>query len=105
MLRRVRARGFEVSLDDAGALLIGDVTGWRRGLSWRLPIAEVFDTIVAGLADDPDLLDLDTATTQPDLSDLDQQPDFLSRNYSNRSRRPRRRSRAARFIMRRRKRK
>jgi hypothetical protein len=29
----------------------------------------VFDTIVAGLADDPDLLDLDTTTAEPDLSE------------------------------------
>ncbi len=76
MLRRVRARGFEVSLDAAGVLLISDVTGRRRDLSWRLPIGEVFDTIVAGLADDPDLLDLDTAAAEPDLSDPNQQPDL-----------------------------
>ena len=77
MLRRVRALGFEVTLSDAGALLIGDVTGRAdRSIALRLPIAEVFDTIVAGLADDPDLLDLDTATAEPDLSDLDPQLDL-----------------------------
>jgi hypothetical protein len=75
MLQRVRALGFEVTLDD-GALSIGDVTGRGRDLSWRLPIGEVFDTIVAGLADDADLLDLDTATAEPDLSDLDLRPDL-----------------------------
>ena len=76
MLRRVRALGFEATLDDAGALLISDTTGRQRDLSRRLPIGEVFDAIVAGLADDPDLLDLDTATAEPDLSDLDLRPDL-----------------------------
>jgi hypothetical protein len=77
MLRRVRALGFEVTLSDAGALSIGYVTGRAdRSLALRLPIAEVFDTIVAGLADDPDLLDLDTTEAEPDLSDLDLRPDL-----------------------------
>ena len=72
----MRAREFEVTLDAAGALSTSDVTGRQRDLSRRLPIGEVFDTIVAGLADDPDLLDLDTATAEPDLSDLDMPPDL-----------------------------
>ena len=75
LLRRVRALGFEAALDD-GALSIGDTTGRQRDLSRRLPIGEVLDIIVAGLADDPDLLDLDTATAEPDLSDLDLRPDL-----------------------------
>jgi hypothetical protein len=74
MLRRLRALGFEVALNDAFALLISDGTGRRRDVAWRLPIGEVFDTIVAGLADDPDLLDFDIATTEP--SDLDLRPDL-----------------------------
>jgi hypothetical protein len=68
MLRRVRALGFEVSVSDGG-LSISDATGRRRDLSRRLSIAEVY-TIVAGLAEDPDLLDLDMATAGRDLSDL-----------------------------------
>jgi hypothetical protein len=70
MLRRVRRMGFEATLTGAGALLISDATGKGRSLALRLPIGEVFDTIVAGLADDPDLLDFDTATAEPDLSDF-----------------------------------
>ena len=34
----------------------------RRDVSQRLPIAEVFDTLVAGLADDPNLLDEEERT-------------------------------------------
>lgn len=78
MLWRVRALGFEAVLDGAGTLLISDATGRRRDVSRRLPIAEVFDTIVAGLADDPDLLDLDATTAEPDLSDLDPRPPDLA---------------------------
>jgi hypothetical protein len=37
---------------------------------------KMFDTIVAGLANDPELLDLDTTTAEPDLSDLDLRPDL-----------------------------
>ena len=57
---RLRALGFRPYLNDQGALLIADAyaTGKkRRDVSERLPIAEVFDTLVAGLADDPGLLD------------------------------------------------
>jgi hypothetical protein len=67
-------------------LLIADAhaTGKkRRDVSQYLTIAEVFDTIVAGLADDPDLLDLDTATAGLDLSDLDLRWIYPSPNYSN----------------------
>jgi hypothetical protein len=77
MLRRLRSLRFEAALSDAGALGIADITGRNRSLARCLPIGEVFDTIVAGLADDPDLLDLDTATTEPDLSDLNSlEPDL-----------------------------
>jgi hypothetical protein len=82
MLRRVRRMGFEATLT-AGALLISDTTGRQRDLSRRLLIGEVFDTIVAGLADDQDLLDLDTATAEPDLSDLDLRPNLFEPDLSN----------------------
>ena len=55
---QLQALGFVAYLDPEGALLIADATGNRRDVSWRLPIAEVFDRIVAGLADDPGLLDV-----------------------------------------------
>ena len=54
---------FVAYLDSEGALLIADATGNRRDVSWRLPIAEVFDQIVAGLADNPGLLEADPAST------------------------------------------
>jgi hypothetical protein len=77
MLQRVRSLRFEAALSDAGALGIVDLTGRNRSLALCLPIGEAFDTIVAGLAEDPDLLDLDTATTEPDLSDLNSlEPDL-----------------------------
>jgi hypothetical protein len=37
--------------------LIADATGRRRDVTRYLPIDEVFDELVAGLADDPELLD------------------------------------------------
>ena len=49
--------GFRPYLDVQGALLIADATGDRSGLSRYLPIAKVFADLVAGLADDPGLLD------------------------------------------------
>ena len=61
---RLRAHGFRVYLD-GDALGIADTTGRNRGFSWIAPPAEVFKTIVAGLADDPDLLDLKTTATAP----------------------------------------
>ena len=71
MIWRLRALGSRVYLDAQGALLIADETGRRRDVSEYLPIGEVFDTIVAGLADDPDLPDLAATTAEPDLSDVD----------------------------------
>jgi hypothetical protein len=59
MIAWLRARGFRPYLDGEGVLLIADALGRRRDVSWRLPIARVFDEIVAGLAEDPGLLDLD----------------------------------------------
>ena len=37
--------------------MIADETGQRRSVAAYLPIGEVFDDLVAGLADDPRLLD------------------------------------------------
>jgi hypothetical protein len=57
---QLRSLGFRPRLDFEGTLVIADAyaTGKkRRDVSQRLPIAEVFDTLVAGLADDPGLLD------------------------------------------------
>jgi hypothetical protein len=55
MIARQQARGFRAYLD-RGALLIADATWRRRDVSRYLPIDEVFDAIVAGLAGDPGLL-------------------------------------------------
>jgi hypothetical protein len=57
MTCRLRARGFRAYLDSQGVLLIADATGRRRDVTRYLPIDEVFDELVAGLADDPELLD------------------------------------------------
>jgi hypothetical protein len=60
VLCQLRALGFRPYLNDKGVLLIADAhaTGKkRRDVSQYLPIAEVFDTIVAGLVDDSGLLD------------------------------------------------
>jgi hypothetical protein len=57
MVRRLQALGFRVYLDAQGVLLIADATGRRRDVSRFTQIATVFDTIVAGLAEDPRLLD------------------------------------------------
>jgi hypothetical protein len=57
---RLRLLGFRPYLNDRGSLLIADVITTRkrkRDVSERLPIGEVFNTLVAGLADDPGLLD------------------------------------------------
>ncbi len=58
MTARLRSLGFRPYLD-CGVLLIADVmtTGKRRDPSEYLPIGEVFDEVVAGLSDDPKLLD------------------------------------------------
>ena len=55
MTARLRSLGFRPRLDAEGDAY---ATGKKhRDVSQRLPIAEVFDTLVAGLADDPNLLD------------------------------------------------
>jgi len=64
MIWRLRSLGFRPYLNDKGVLLIADAhaTGKkRRDVSQYLPIARVFDEIVAGLANDPGLLDSHTA--------------------------------------------
>ena len=64
MIWRLRSLGFRPYLNDKGVLLIADAhaTGKkRRDVSQYLPIARVFDEIVAGLANDPGLLDSYTA--------------------------------------------
>jgi hypothetical protein len=53
---RLREFGFRPYLDDKGVLLIADMTGRRRDLSRFMPIADVFDRLVAGLAQDPEML-------------------------------------------------
>ena len=64
MVAWLRKYGFHPYLDAQGALLIADATGMRRDLSRSryLTIATVFDTLVAGLADDPGLLDEEERT-------------------------------------------
>ena len=57
MVWQLRARGFRPHLNEEGALLISDATGLGRSPSKRLPVGEVFDTLVAGLAYDPELLE------------------------------------------------
>ena len=56
IVERLRKFGFRVSLD-RGFLLIGDDTGRRRDVTRFVDVATVFDTIVAGLDEDPRLLD------------------------------------------------
>lgn len=56
---RLKGLGFRAHLDHGGALLIADATGMGRDLSRFLSAADlphVFDTLVAGLAEDPELL-------------------------------------------------
>ena len=55
VIERLHKFGFRVSLD-RGFLLIGDHTGRRRDVTRFVDIATVFDTIVAGLDEDPGLL-------------------------------------------------
>lgn len=57
MIARLRALAFWPYLNEEGALLITDEAGRRRSVADYLPIAEVFGDLVAGLADDPALLD------------------------------------------------
>jgi hypothetical protein len=56
VLWQLQALGFRAYLDHQGALLIADATGNRRDVTQYLRIAAVFDTLVAGLAEDPGLL-------------------------------------------------
>jgi hypothetical protein len=63
-IAQLRLRGFRAYLNDQGVPMIADAhaTGEkRRDVSQYLPIARVFDEIVAGLANDPGLLDSYTA--------------------------------------------
>ena len=57
MIARLRALAFWPYLNAKGVLLIADETGRRRSVAACLPIGEVFDNLVAGLAEDPGLLD------------------------------------------------
>jgi hypothetical protein len=57
MIARLRGFGFRPYLNDQGVLLIADATGKNRDVSRFMSIATVFDTLVAGLADDSTLLD------------------------------------------------
>ena len=56
VVARLRGLGFRPYLDNQGALLISDVLGNRRYLSRYMPIGQVFNDIVAGVAADPELL-------------------------------------------------
>jgi hypothetical protein len=58
VLWQLQALGFRAYLE-GHVLLVADATGMRRDVSERVPIAEVFDTLVAGLAEDQGLLDRD----------------------------------------------
>jgi hypothetical protein len=58
LITRLSALGFRAYLDDPDALLIADATGHRRDLSRLMDIADVFSKLVAGLEDEPDLLNL-----------------------------------------------
>jgi hypothetical protein len=57
VVARLRELGFRPYLDDRGVLLISDVLGNRRDLSRYMPIVQVFDDLVAGLKDEPRLLE------------------------------------------------
>ena len=57
LLGRLRDLGFRAYLDEKGALLVADATGYRRDLSRFMDIADVFSKLAAGLEDEPDLLD------------------------------------------------
>jgi hypothetical protein len=58
LLGRLRDLGFRAYLDDNGTLLIADATGHKRDLSRLMEIADVFHKLVAGLEDEPDLLNV-----------------------------------------------
>jgi hypothetical protein len=55
---RLRNLGLRAYLEDKGALLIADATGHNRDLSRLMDIAEVFSKLVAGLEDEPNLLNV-----------------------------------------------
>ncbi len=57
VVARLREFGFGPYLDDQGVLLIADATGRKRDASKFMNPTLVFDQLVAGLADDPKLLD------------------------------------------------
>jgi hypothetical protein len=52
----LRGLGFRAYLDQ-GALCLADNTGWRRDLSRFISPTLVFEVLIAGLDDDPALLD------------------------------------------------
>jgi hypothetical protein len=56
-IAQLRALAFWPYLNNEGALLIADEAGQRRSVADYLPIAAVFDDLVAGLAEDQGLLD------------------------------------------------
>ena len=56
MIAQLRQRGFKPYLDDRGVLMIADAYGKGRDVSWRLPVAKVFNDLAAGLDEDPGLL-------------------------------------------------
>jgi hypothetical protein len=56
-IERLRDLGFRPYVDDRGTLLIADVLGNRRDVLRYAPT--VFGDLVAGLAEDPRLLDLE----------------------------------------------
>jgi hypothetical protein len=57
MIARLRALAFWPYLNADGLVLIADETRRRRSVADYLPVGEVFDDLVAGLADDRGLLD------------------------------------------------
>jgi hypothetical protein len=56
LLGQLRVLGFRAKLD-GGALYLADTTGWQRDLSRFIPTTLVFEVLIAGLDDDPALLD------------------------------------------------
>jgi hypothetical protein len=56
LLSQLRVLGFRAKLD-GGALYLTDTTGWHRDLSRFIPSTLVFEVLIAGLDDNPSLLD------------------------------------------------
>jgi hypothetical protein len=56
LLGQLRVLGFRAKLD-GGALYLADTTGWQRDLSRFIPTTLVFEVLIAGLDDNPALLD------------------------------------------------